>query len=117
MGDLKLTMAIGAILGPALGVVMVLATAVAGGILGLAMSLKPGGQLREPLMVLLIGIPFVKRFKKRKGTDAPAEAKAPVETMPYGLAIGAGSLITMAVYWWTGNEYWVLSLVKTAGSP
>lgn len=114
MGDIKLTMAVGAILGPAMALVMVLSTAVAGGVLAIAMMLRPGGQLRELISVLLIGLPFV---KKRKGNESSAETRTPVETMPYGLAIGAGSLITLAVYWWTGNEYWFLSLVKIADSP
>jgi prepilin peptidase CpaA len=114
MGDVKLTMAIGAILGPVMAVVMVLATAVAGGVLAMGMMLKPGGQLRELISVLSIGLPFVRR---RKGRTAPAETEISTETIPYGLAIGAGSLITLAVYWWTGNEYWFLSLVRIVDSP
>jgi len=115
MGDVKLTMAIGAVLGPALAVVMVLFSAIAGGVIALGMSLRPGGQLRELVSVLSIGLPFLKKTKK--GDDAPVEKRSPIETLPYGLAIGAGSLITLAVYWWTGNEYWFLSLVRIAGSP
>jgi prepilin peptidase CpaA len=115
MGDLKLTMAIGAVLGPAMAVVMVLFSAIVGGILAIGMSLRPGGPLRELVSVLSIGLPFVKR--KKKGDDAPVENRSSNETLPYGLAIGAGSLITLAVYWWTGNEYWFLSLVKITGSP
>ncbi len=114
MGDLKLTMAVGAVLGPAMAVVMVLFSAIAGGMLAIGMMLRPGGQLREFVTVLSIGLPFVRR---RKGDDAPAEKRPPIETIPYGLAIGAGSLITLAVYLWTGNEYWFLSLVKIAANP
>ena len=111
MGDLKLTAAIGAMLGPVMGVVMVLLSAVAGGLLAILTMLRPGGQLAELVSVLSIGIPFI---GKRKGEDAPAEGKTSAETMPYGLAIGAGSLMTLAVYWWTGNEHWFLSLVGIA---
>ena len=111
MGDLKLTAAIGAMLGPVMAVVTVLLSAVAGGLLAILMMLRPGGQLAELVSVLSIGIPFI---KKRKSDDAPAEDQTSMETMPYGLAIGAGSLMTLAVYWWTGNENWFLSFVGIA---
>jgi prepilin peptidase CpaA len=114
MGDLKLTAVIGAALGPVMAVVMVLLSAVAGGVLAIAMMLKPGGQLAGLMSVLLIGLPF----RKKKGVeDAPAESECSSEAMPYGLAIGAGSLLTLAVYWWTGNENWFLSFVKIAVNP
>lgn len=111
MGDLKLTAAIGAMLGPVMAVVTVLLSAVAGGLLAILMMMRPGGQLAELVSVLSIGIPFI---RKRKSDDAPAEDQTPMETMPYGLAIGAGSLMTLAVYWWTGNENWFLSFVGIA---
>ncbi len=108
MGDLKLTAVIGAILGPAMAVVTVLLAAVAGGILSLTMMLKPGGQLAGWIDVVSIGLPL----RKKKSQDvAPVVTRVPSETIPYGLAIGAGSLMTLAVYWWTGNENWFLSLV------
>lgn len=112
MGDLKLAAAVGAFMGPALAVATMLLTAVAGGILGIAMMLKPGGSLRNFINVISIGLPF----RKKKGDDGPATDNAPaVLTMPYGVAIGAGSLMTLAVYWWTGNENWFLSFVGIAG--
>ena len=112
MGDLKLAAAVGAILGPVLAIATMLFTAVAGGILGIAIMLKPGGQLRNLISVLSIGLPF----RKKKGEDEPAPDVSPVVmTMPYGVAIGAGSLMTLAVYWWTGNETWFLSFVGIVG--
>ncbi len=112
MGDLKLAAAIGAILGPALAVASMLLAAVAGGILGIVMMLKPGGALRNFISVISIGLPF----RKKTGNDEPAPDDSPaVLTMPYGVAIGAGSLMTLAVYWWTGNENWFLSFVGIAG--
>lgn len=113
MGDLKLTAAVGAILGPGMAVVMVLLSAVAGGVLAIATMLKPGRQLAELVSVFSIGLPF----SKRRGEDTPADHRSSTEAIPYGLAIGAGSLMTLAVYWWTGNEYWFLSFVKIAASP
>ena len=111
MGDLKLTAAVGAMLGPVMAIVAVLLSAVAGGLLAIAMMMRPGGQLAQLTSVLSIGLPFV---RKRKGEEAPDESRNSTETMPYGLAIGAGSLMTLAVYWWTGNEHWFLSLVGIA---
>ena len=113
MGDLKLAAAVGAILGPALALATMIFTAVAGGILGIAMMLKPGGALRNFISVISIGLPF----RKKKGEDEPATNDTPaVMTMPYGVAIGAGSLMTLAVYWWTGNENWFLSFVGIAAN-
>ena len=111
MGDLKLTAAVGAMLGPVMAVVTVLFSAVAGGVLAIAMMMRPGGQLAQLTSVLSIGLPFV---RKRKGEEAPDESRGSTETMPYGLAIGVGSLMTLAVYWWTGNENWFLSFVGIA---
>lgn len=113
MGDLKLTMAIGAMLGPVMAVVMVLSSAVAGGVLAVGAMFRPGGQLAQFVSVFSIGLPF---FRKKKGEDTPAGSRSN-ETIPYGLAIGAGALMTLAVYLWTGNEYWVLSFAKIAVSP
>lgn len=114
MGDLKLTAAIGAVLGPVMAVVMVLLSALAGGLLAIGAMLRPGGQLAELVSVFSIGLPF---FKRKRGEDTPAGRRPSTETIPYGLAIGAGALMTLAVYWWTGNEYWFLSFVKIAASP
>lgn len=111
MGDLKLTAAVGAMLGPVMAIVAVLFSAVAGGLLAIAMMMSPGGQLAQLTSVLSIGLPFV---RKRKGEEAPDESRNSTETIPYGLAIGAGSLMTLAVYWWTGNENWFLSFVGIA---
>ena len=89
-------------------------SALAGGLLAIAVMLKPGGQLRDLLGVLSIGLPF---WKNKRGESTPAEQMPrAVATMPYGVAIGAGSLLTLAVYWWTGNENWFLSFVGIAAN-
>lgn len=114
MGDLKLTTVIGAALGPVMAVVMVLLSAVAGGVLAIVTMLKPGGQLAWLMSMFSIGLPF---RRKKEEDDAPVESESSSEAIPYGLAIGAGSLVTMAVYWWTGNENWFLSFVRIAVNP
>ena len=113
MGDLKLSAALGAIFGPLLAVVTIFVSAIAGGILAIVWMLRPGGLLAQLLRTITIGLPFL---KKREGESAPDAPSSPAtETIPYGLAIGAGSLITLAVSWWTGHENWFLSFVGVAG--
>ncbi|MDH3216693.1 MAG: A24 family peptidase [Candidatus Krumholzibacteria bacterium] len=109
MGDLKLAAALGAILGPLLAVVTVLLSAVAGGLLAITWMLRSGGQLHQLLDTLLIGLPF----SKKQDADITSDSikSRTTKPMPYGLAIGVGSLTTLAVCWWTGHENWFLSFV------
>jgi prepilin peptidase CpaA len=111
MGDLKLAAAVGAFLGPVLAVTAVLITAVAGGVMAIGLLTARGGGFAQLVSVLLIGVPFVRRLETR----AAAKGSVPV-TMPYGVAIAAGTLITVAVCSWTGQETWFLSFVGIAGS-
>jgi len=106
MGDLKLAAAIGAIVGPMLAVVTMLITAIAGGILAIVMMMRPGGQLHTMIRILSIGIPFLGHSEK--GTYK-TPARNSVATMPYGVAIGVGSILTLALCWWTGSDSWFLS--------
>jgi prepilin peptidase CpaA len=112
MGDLKLAMAVGAIVGPLLAFVSMLAAAIAGGVMAVAIATKRGHGLALFLSVISIGLPFV---KKERGFAEVKDDPAPL-TMPYGVAIGVGSLLTLAVCWWTGQETWFLSFVGIAGS-
>ena len=107
MGDLKLAAAIGAIVGPMLAVVTMLVTAIVGGVLAIAMMMRPGGQLHGIVRLFSIGIPFL-GHNERETYKTPA-ARNTVATMPYGVAIGVGSILTLAVCWWTGNHSWFLS--------
>lgn len=112
MGDLKFAMAIGAIVGPLLAVATMLASAVAGGILALCMMLKPVEPLGQLLGTLLIGLPF---SKKKNVYKLPATTETPAaSTVPYGVAIGAGSLLTLGLIWWTGNENLLFSFAGIA---
>ena len=108
MGDIKLAAAIGAIIGPVVAVPAMLMTAVAGGVLGIVWMLKPGasgaGKFDEGRTAVL-------------STQREEEFSSSTETMPYGVAIGVGSILTLAVCWWTGNENWFFSLAGIAGNP
>lgn len=99
MGDLKLAAAVGAFVGPRLAVASMLCAAVLGGLLAIALLMRRGQPLAEFFAVLLIGLPFI---KNKKATAPPATPAAAI-TMPYGVAIGSGSLLTLAVYAWLGT--------------
>ncbi len=105
MGDIKLAAAVGAILGPPLTVVAVLATALAGGIVALVAQLRPGGLLAQTLSTLLIGVPFLGRRVRRSFNREHAPSTM---TIPYGVGIAIGSLLTLVVYWCTEHESWFL---------
>lgn len=117
MGDVKLAAAIGAIVGPVLAIATMLASAVAGGILAIAWMLRPGGQLAI-FSPLLIGLQFWKKNnkKKRKNKSPVVTESRVTSTVPYGIAIGAGSLFTLVVFWWTGHANWLFSFVGIAAN-
>jgi len=99
MGDLKLAAAVGAFFGPVAAVVAMLASAILGGLLAMALLMQRGQLLAEFFSLFLVGLPFLKGKKAR---EAPANAAHTVTTMPYGVAIAIGSLTTLAGYAWLG---------------
>lgn len=101
MGDLKLIAAVGAFVGPAVGIAAVLGTAVAGGILAI---LIVDSKLALIASTFLIGLPFIGRQKP--GTTAGTAPRKSIGTMPYGVAIAAGTVLTIVTCWCTGNEKW-----------
>jgi prepilin peptidase CpaA len=114
MGDLKLAGAVGAFVGPIVAVVAMFASAIAGGILAIAWMLRPGGMLAPVASTFLIGLPFVKGKKTKEQSEEILEdcqLSSKSEHLPYGLAIGVGSVVTLAVCWWTGNEEWFLTFI------
>ncbi len=114
MGDLKLSAAVGALLGPALAITAMLASTIAGGILAVIVMMTPGGPLAHIASTFLIGLPFFKTPSQEnfsKTGHAPDTTAAAVPTMPYGVAIAAGTLAALAVCWSTGNEKWFFMLM------
>jgi prepilin peptidase CpaA len=99
MGDVKLAAAVGAFLGPMMAVAAMLCAAIIGGVLAIALLMRRGQLLAELFGLFLIDIPFM---KIKPSIDPPATAPA-VLTMPYGVAIGIGSLVTLVVYAWLGT--------------
>jgi prepilin peptidase CpaA len=116
MGDLKLAMAVGAIVGPLLAVAAMLIAAIAGGVMAVTILTMRGRGLAPMLGVFMIGLPFRKKAREARDAREGSRPERAVNdegplTMPYGVAIGAGSLITLAACWWTGQEAWILSFV------
>ena len=102
MGDLKLAAAVGAFFGPVPAVVAMFASAIIGGLLAMALLMQRGQLLRELTGLFLVGLPFL---KGKKATDPAADTPDGVTTMPYGVAIGIGSLTTLAGYAWLGASF------------
>jgi len=110
LGDLKLAMALGAIAGPIPGATMMFVAAIIGGIQAIVIMLRYANPLTRFFSVILIGLPFKKHSNNIEIKTVKESPKT--HTMPYGVAIGAGSLLTLAVSWWTGQEDWFLSFVR-----
>jgi prepilin peptidase CpaA len=94
MGDVKLAAAVGSLVGPAVGALAMLLATVAGGFLAIAWMLRPGTAVSETLSPFLIGLPFLGRkyAAAQVGDESPATI-----TIPYGVAIGIGSLLAVAI--------------------
>jgi prepilin peptidase CpaA len=105
MGDLKLAAGVGAALGPITSVVSMLATAVIGGLLAVVWLLKPGGLFADFLPACFSSLPGFRKIASRKESSPTIQAP---ETMPYGVAIGLGAFLILAVRWWTGHNVWFL---------
>jgi prepilin peptidase CpaA len=96
---LKLAAAVGAFFGPVAAVIAMLASAILGGVIAMALLMQRGQLLAEFFSLFLVGLPFL---KGKKSPEAPANAAHTVTTMPYGVAIAIGSLTTLAGYAWLG---------------
>jgi prepilin peptidase CpaA len=96
-GDVKLLAAIGSIVGLEHAFVVLLATAIAGGILAIAVAV-----LRGQLASTIRNTFSVARHHLTSGLSAHPEItldNPSAARMPYGLAIAAGTLYTFVVTW------------------
>jgi len=97
-GDLKLFAALGAMVGPSVGLKIVLTTAVAGGVMAIIYVLYRG-RLRSTL----VNVGSVLKFHAWAGVNAHPELNLDnpkALRMPYGLAIATGTLYTFVVTCW-----------------
>jgi|SRR5271157_5382488 len=97
-GDLKLMAAIGSLVGPRHAVVVLLATAICGGVMAIVYAVY-----RHRMWATLRNVGSVLRFHAWAGLQAHPELNLdnPVTLrMPYGLAIAAGTLYAFLAMWW-----------------
>jgi prepilin peptidase CpaA len=98
MGDIKLAAAVGALLGPVLGAIAMVVSAFVGGFVAIAWALRPGGVAGATVAPFLIGVPVLGRLWAKPGTDNFPVGQVRI---PYGVAIGLGSLLSLGVVRWT----------------
>lgn len=104
MGDIKLAAALGALFGPVMGTVAMLASGVCGGILAVFWIFKELGFFRNPLAA--------PAEPEGAGLHATGESTAdtPIGQLkiPFGLALSMGAVITLGLGWLTGAGKWFL---------
>ena len=97
-GDVKLVAAIGSLLGPGDAFVMLLATAICGGVLAMVYVVY-----RRRIRSTLINVGGALQFHARAGLQVHPELNLDnpgTLRMPYGLAIAAGTLYVFVAMWW-----------------
>jgi prepilin peptidase CpaA len=100
MGDVKLAMAVGALLGPAAGALAMLSSCIAGGFLAFACMLRPGSAGARYISPFFIGVPVLSRVYSAS-TEPSSETPIATLTIPYGVAIAVGTLLTVGALQWT----------------
>lgn len=113
MGDIKLSMALGALLGPAVGAVAMLLSMIAGAGVAMVWMIKETGMFGYGALNKILGRVLSKELISREN----AETNPGGLTIPYGVAISIGTLTTLVICLWTGNENWFLWLVTVAETP
>ena len=97
-GDLKLLAALGSLVGPSNVIIILLATGIAGGVLGLIYVIYRGRAKQT-----FANVGSVMKFHAWGGLQTHPELNLdnPVALrMPYGLAIAAGTLYAFIAAWW-----------------
>ena len=112
MGDLKLAAAVGAFLGPVLGTVAMLLSMIVGGGVALVWAMREWGMFGQGRINDLVGrVYFLGRRAPLPGQEASPS------TIPYGMALAVGTLLTLVVCQCTGKQDWLLSYVSSAATP
>jgi len=104
MGDLKLAAAVGAFLGPLFGTVAMLLSMIVGGVVALGWAMHEWGMFGHGRLNDLVGRMY---FLGRRPPEPDHELRP--STIPYGVALAVGTLITLVVFQCTGKPDWFLS--------
>ena len=97
-GDVKLMAAIGALVGPGHAIVVLLATAICGGVMAIAYAVYRGR-----MWATIKNVGWVLWFHARAGLQVHPELNLDNPTalrMPYGLAIASGTLYALLLMLW-----------------
>lgn len=97
-GDVKLMAAVGSLVGPEHAVVVLLATAICGGVMGIVYAVyrgRMGATIRNLGSVLWFHARSGLQAHPELNLDNPAALR-----MPYGLAIATGTLYALLLTWW-----------------
>jgi prepilin peptidase CpaA len=97
-GDLKLLAALGTMVGPRDTLIILMATAIAGGLMAVIYAIYRGR-----LWSTLLNTATVMKFHASSGLQAHPEANLDnpeALRLPYGLAIAAGTFYTFVTEWW-----------------
>lgn len=111
MGDLKLSAAVGAFLGPLLGTLAMLLSMVVGGVVALVWAMHEWGMFGQGRLNDWVGRLYF------LGRPVPNAQESRPSTIPYGVALAFGTLITLVVCQCTGKPDWFLSYVNHAAMP
>ena len=99
MGDLKLAATIGAFLGPVIGTVAMLLSMIAGGGVALVWAMHEWGMFGRGRINDFVG----RLYFLGKRPPSPGEDVNP-STIPYGVALAVGTLLTLVVCQCTGKQ-------------
>jgi prepilin peptidase CpaA len=111
MGDLKLAATVGAFLGPVIGTVAMLLSMIVGGVVALVWAMHEWGMFGEGRINDWVGrVYFLGRRAPEPGPDVRPS------TIPYGVALAVGTLLTLVVCQCTGKQDF-LSYVNHAAMP
>jgi len=97
-GDVKLLAALGTMVGPGHALILLMATALAGGVMALVYA-----SYRGRLRTTLINVGSVMKFHASSGLQTHPETNLDnpdALRLPYGLAIAAGTFYTFVTEWW-----------------
>ena len=110
MGDIKMAAALGAILGPTLGVLAMLLGIVVGGVIAALWVSVEWGMFGHGWLNDWMG-----RLFGRSKEEAAVERKdVSGVAIPYGVALAIGTLLTLVVCLWTGKEQWFWPAIVVA---
>ena len=98
-GDVKLMAGVGAFVGPTLTLGAFVASAVVGGIMGLAMIIWSGEYIRHWALFQTIGNEILTVRSPAKLSAIAAERKPSMMLLPYGIPMAVGSI---AFFVWSG---------------